>query len=111
LCVFQLSRNILATQPRVTRFKIEWDDKPAEAGTSGATSVGMEDNSMENADSNSSPPILVEPPNMGNGNGNLDYGRCMDNNGLMDPTAGGMLPSGIATCTSNNSMSAPMEVI
>lgn len=25
---FQLIRNILATQPRVTRFKIEWDEEP-----------------------------------------------------------------------------------
>lgn len=65
----------------------------------------------QNADSNSSPPILVEPQSFGNGSTSLDYGRCMDNNGLMDPTAGGMLPGGIAGCTSNDSMSAPMEVI
>lgn len=31
----QLQRNILATNPRVTRFKIEWDDQPAGDGDAG----------------------------------------------------------------------------
>lgn len=96
----------------MTRFKIEWDDKPSEAGTSAAAAASMDDNSMEqNVESSSSPPTLVEPPTMGNGNGNLDYGRCSDNNGLMDPSAVTMLPSQIVSCTANDSMSAPMEVI
>jgi len=32
----KLSRNILATQPRVTRFKIEWDDQKMNGGESGS---------------------------------------------------------------------------
>lgn len=31
-CCFQLERSILATSPRVTRFKIDWDDNAAENG-------------------------------------------------------------------------------
>jgi len=107
----KLTRNILATQPRVTRFKIEWDDKPAEAGTSAAavdTGIGLEGNLM-NLDSNSGPPTLVEPVNIGNGA--LDYSRCVDNNGLMDPTPSSMMGGGMGTCESSDSMSAPMEVI
>jgi len=105
-----LTRNILATQPRVTRFKIEWDDKPSEAGTSAAAVASMEDNSMEqNADSNSSPPTLVEATGFGNGTNALDYSRCGgENNSLIDPSAT-MITPGIST--SNDSMSAPMEVI
>jgi len=107
----KLTRNILATQPRVTRFKIEWDDKPAEAGTSAVLDTGMGENSMEqNIDSNSSPPTLVEPP-VNIGNGNLDYGRCAENNSLMDPSSASMIQAGMGPCASNDSMSAPMEVI
>ncbi|XP_053687812.1 histone chaperone asf1 [Sabethes cyaneus] len=36
----QMTRNILASKPRVTRFKINWDDNPAN-GTNGAN--GMDD--------------------------------------------------------------------
>ncbi|ODM97936.1 Histone chaperone asf1 [Orchesella cincta] len=107
----KLTRNILATQPRVTRFKIEWDDKPAEAGTSGAAVASLEDNSMEqNADSNSSAPTLVETVGFGNGTNPLDYSRCGENNSLIDPSSA-MITPGISTCASNDSMSAPMEVI
>ena len=30
-----MTRNILATCPRVTRFRIDWNDNPSEQGTSG----------------------------------------------------------------------------
>lgn len=42
-----MTRNILGTEPRVTRFKINWDD--SEQPT---TSNGMQANSNENEDSN-----------------------------------------------------------
>lgn len=42
-----MTRNILGTEPRVTRFKINWDD--SEQAT---TSNGMRANSNENEDSN-----------------------------------------------------------
>lgn len=42
-----MTRNILGTEPRVTRFKINWDD--SEQPT---TSNGMQTNSNENEDIN-----------------------------------------------------------
>lgn len=42
-----MTRNILGTEPRVTRFKINWDD--SEQPT---TSNGMQTNCHENEDSN-----------------------------------------------------------
>lgn len=42
-----MTRNILGTEPRVTRFKINWDD--SEQAT---TSNGMQTNCQENEDSN-----------------------------------------------------------
>lgn len=38
----QMTRNILASKPRVTRFKINWDDTPAGAAN-GAGGTGMEE--------------------------------------------------------------------
>lgn len=43
----KMTRNILGTEPRVTRFKINWDD--SEQPT---TSNGMQRNGHENEDSN-----------------------------------------------------------
>lgn len=39
----QLTRNILATKPRVTRFKINWDDTPANGLTNGNGEHHMDD--------------------------------------------------------------------
>ena len=33
----KLTRNILATNPRVTRFKVDWDDQPGSSGKNGTT--------------------------------------------------------------------------
>lgn len=44
----QISRNILASAPRVTRFKIDWDNAPAENGIENPTKLEMisDSNSM-----------------------------------------------------------------
>lgn len=46
--LFQLQRNILGTQPRVTKFKIDWDDAkdsenipPSENATEGTASTSQ----------------------------------------------------------------------
>jgi hypothetical protein len=100
----------------VTRFKIEWDDKPAsteqtEAGPSsaGETSARDEDeNSMDQLnDSDSNPPLLVDSV----GSGDL-FGRdrlsADSTSSLMEPPVD-LMPQGISG--SNDSMSSPMEVI
>ncbi|XP_050424249.1 histone chaperone asf1 [Adelges cooleyi] len=43
----KMTRNILGTEPRVTRFKINWDDSEQQS-----TSNGMQTNSQENDNSN-----------------------------------------------------------
>jgi len=107
----KLVRNILATQPRVTRFKIEWDDKQnsAEITTSSDTMPHPEDeNSME--ESEDRVPNLVDPHM---NNGNTDYMRdrisADSTSSLMEPPAPPIIPG---LCNSaDNSMSSPMEVI
>lgn len=43
----QMTRNILASKPRVTRFKINWDDTPANGAANGTSGTGLEeDNGM-----------------------------------------------------------------
>lgn len=42
-----MTRNILGTEPRVTRFKINWDDSEQQTNSN-----GMQTNSHENEDSN-----------------------------------------------------------
>lgn len=55
----QLYRNILSSKPRVTRFKINWDDTPQQNGGAGTSSNGMhppqmlQEDSMETANTNS----------------------------------------------------------
>ena len=49
--LFQLQRNILATSPRVTRFKIDWDDTQTQTVENGenvppVNSTGSESNQM-----------------------------------------------------------------
>jgi len=129
----KLVRNILATQPRVTRFKIEWDDKPASlvTGISENNDCGVSEDvsalSLEGDDeqlAQSSDSHLVHSTsgshlgkNMSNGNG-MHYGRdrlsADSTNSLSEP------PGPLLTTTSSflgsgespeNSMSTPMEVI
>lgn len=45
--MFKMTRNILGTEPRVTRFKINWDDSEQPS-----TSNGMQANCHVNEDSN-----------------------------------------------------------
>jgi len=109
----QLNRNILATQPRVTRFKIEWDDKPPVQGEDGPSSTGeasaRDDNSMDQInDSDSNPPLLVDPSDNGDIFGGRDRTGGESTSSLMEPPVD-MMPPAIAA--SNDSLSSPMEVI
>jgi len=49
----KLQRNILATSPRVTRFKIDWDDNPGVDGL--PTPPSSTEKQMENADDSNGP--------------------------------------------------------
>jgi len=108
----KLVRNILATQPRVTRFKIEWDDKPGAisggdgAGPSSEVSI-REENSMDHNDSNSAQAPL-ESSGISNGD---SFGRdrlsADSTSSLMEPP--GPAISGMGG--NSDSMSSPMEVI
>jgi histone chaperone ASF1 len=127
----KLVRNILATQPRVTRFKIEWDDKPSAVATgvsesndggmadevSALTLDGDEDH-LASADSNLGHNTgLHMNMNISNGNG-MHYGRdrlsADSTSSLSEPpgplltTASNFLGSGESP---ENSLSTPMEVI
>jgi len=55
----KLSRNILATQPRVTRFKIEWDDKPGASTSNGTSSSGDAIAVVEGSFDSISEPVAV----------------------------------------------------
>ena len=69
-CLFQLSRNILANEPRVTRFKIDWggggttttkesDDECPYLSKQSQMHASLESNEMDSANSTGS---LQEPP-------------------------------------------------
>jgi len=137
----KLSRNILATQPRVTRFKIEWDDKPGGSASNGTSSEAtpvvegtfdsasasepatnnkrkLEEDSMEHDqhnDSNSAPPLIDNSSGL-NLNGDL-FGQeklNADNNSvssLMEPPPTSFMGAGAPTTNNGDSMSSPMEVI
>lgn len=111
LIMFQLVRNILATQPRVTRFKIEWDDKPGSALTNGAGPSSElaqhdNDNSIDQGnDSNSAPPLIGSSANNGDSFGR-DRLSADSTSSLMEPP-----PTNFLGANNNDSLSSPMEVI
>lgn len=43
----QMTRNILASKPRVTRFKINWDDTPANGAANGGTGIEEDTGMMD----------------------------------------------------------------
>ncbi|KAG8189027.1 hypothetical protein JTE90_025468 [Oedothorax gibbosus] len=50
-----LQRNILATSPRVTRFKIDWDDNPGVEGMQTNSGNSMSEKQIENPDDSNGP--------------------------------------------------------
>lgn len=68
----KMTRNILASKPRVTRFKINWDDAPANGGVPGGSSNGLLMDGEEQE---------VQPDEMGDGghtNGGGDDQQMVD---------------------------------
>lgn len=57
----RLQRNILATNPRVTRFKIDWDDNPGVENIPPPLPSNMDSNQMTGASEDSVGPLLKAP--------------------------------------------------
>lgn len=74
----KMTRNILASKPRVTRFKINWDDAPANGGVAGGPSNGMMDGEEEGA--------ATDELMTGNG---VDH-SAHDHHGMLDGETGGV---------------------
>jgi len=118
LFLLQLARNILATQPRVTRFKIDWDDKANTSANATENSQSAEcatiDNSMDNSMDADEAPRLIHGHNNGNGNMNeyskLERMSAESTSSLMEPPDVSLIAPGISNCT-DNSMTSPMEVM
>ena len=74
----KLQRNILATNPRVTRFKIDWDDSPSSQGTTALSGLNLnkETNGLNgSAKSNGPAKELSGPISAGDQNDSLKSGR------------------------------------
>ena len=118
----------MATQPRVTRFKIEWDDKPNGLGES-SQSIDNENSGNGIESDGEEPTRPCEPSNnsaitstnlmmnlnLSNGNVNNNYGREPERISA-DSTSSLLEPPGPLLTTTlvsgdSDSMNTPMEVI
>lgn len=69
----RLQRNILATNPRVTRFKIDWDDNPGVENIPPSSSSNVDSNQMPTSVSEDSiGPLLKAPVMMNDSNQSME---------------------------------------